>query len=203
MKPTLCLFAVLILAGWGRATEVDRASEYLKIIEVTSFEDLQRQAEAGDWVSQFGLGYLYAHGMGVPEDQVKALKWFRLAAAKGEPWVKGYLGAMYHTGKGVELDYQEAAKWLHSAAQGGDTRAQVVLSGMYVLGEGMPKDYIRGYMWLNLASAAGNGGAAVALDLLSSQMSPPQIEEAQRLSREWLEQRQSARPSCPEATDQG
>ena len=43
------------------------------------------------------------------------------------------------------------------------------------------------YMWHNLAAAQGSENAQAAKDLLEEEMTPEQIAEAQRMSREWLE----------------
>lgn len=40
-------------------------------------------------------------------------------------------------------------------------------------------------MWLNLAAAQGNKEASDARDKLAQEMTSSQIEEAERLAREW------------------
>ena len=45
--------------------------------------ELRARAEAGDAASQFNLGFRYATGEGVPEDDAEAARWFRLAAEQG------------------------------------------------------------------------------------------------------------------------
>ena len=42
-------------------------------------------------------------------------------------------------------------------------------------------------MWLNLARAGGSTDAAQNLDRIEKEMTPEQIAEGQRLSREWWE----------------
>jgi len=56
---------------------------------------------------------------------------------------------------------------------------------MYLLGYGVPKDTVLMYMWFNLAAANGNKDTAKVRDLATKTMTPAQIAEAQRLSREW------------------
>ena len=41
-------------------------------------------------------------------------------------------------------------------------------------------------MWLNLAAAQGDEDARELRDIVAGQMTPSQIEEAQRLAREWI-----------------
>ena len=46
--------------------------------------ELLRQAEAGVAWAQFYIGVVYENGLGVPQDDANAVKWFRLAAEQGE-----------------------------------------------------------------------------------------------------------------------
>lgn len=62
---------------------------------------------------------MYTHGEGVPENDAEALKWFRLAAYKGETDAQNLLGLMYGTGKGVPENYIQAYKWFNLAAAQG------------------------------------------------------------------------------------
>ncbi len=55
-------------------------------------------------------------------------------------------------------------------------------------GEGMPQDYVQAHMWFNLAAANESEEGRENRDMLAEQMISAQIEEAQRLAREWLEQ---------------
>ena len=59
---------------------------------------------------------------------------------------------------------------------------------MYENGIGVPEDIVLAYMWWNLAAAQGNENAQALKGFLEPEMTREQIaEEAQRLSREWLE----------------
>lgn len=53
------------------------------------------------------------------------------------------------------------------------------------MGEGVPKDLVLAYMWANLAAAQGNEMAKEARDVWEKQMTPAQIAEGQKLSRDW------------------
>jgi hypothetical protein len=44
----------------------------------------QRAADQGDAAAQYNLGNLYLEGRGMPQDDAKALKWFRRAADQGD-----------------------------------------------------------------------------------------------------------------------
>ena len=90
----------------------------------------------------------------------------------------------YYEGKGVAQDYAEALKWLRRGANNFDARARYKLGEMYYEGKGVTKDYMQAYMWLNLAAPVSKAAESLR-DLLAEGMTSQQIEEGQRLAREW------------------
>ena len=83
----------------------------------TRFVDaLRARAEAGDAEAQYNLGVSYAYGQGVPEDDVEAVRWFRLAADQGSADAQYSLGVMYADGQGVPEDYVQAHMWYNLSA---------------------------------------------------------------------------------------
>jgi TPR repeat protein len=52
----------------------------------------------------------------VQEDDVEAVKWFRLAAEQGDASAQYNLGVMYTNGEGVPKDDVTAARWYRLAA---------------------------------------------------------------------------------------
>jgi TPR repeat protein len=79
--------------------------------------------------------------------------------------------------------------WYRKAAEQGDTYGQMNLGSAYDMGDGVPKDQVLAYMWLNLSAAAGNELSRGELRDLEREMSKSQIQEAQRLTREWRRSR--------------
>ncbi len=111
-------------------------------------------------------------------------------AQQGEASAQWQLGIMYYGGLGVPKDYQEAVKWFRKAADQGFDDAQYNLGVMYAHGEGVPKDYVLAHVWINLAVANSTEEDVSELgvkrrDELEENMTPEQIAEAHRLSREW------------------
>jgi TPR repeat protein len=92
-------------------------------------------------------------------------------------------------GRGVPQDDVEAAKWYPQAAEQGHADAQYNLGLMYANGEGVAEDDVMGYMWWDLAAAQGYEAAKENKGMISKRMTPEQIAEAQKLSREWLAKR--------------
>jgi len=73
-------------------------------------------AEAGDVDAQYYLGWMYANGEGVPEDDAQAVRWHRKAAEQGLAIAQNNLGWMYASGEGVPEDDVFAYAWFNLAA---------------------------------------------------------------------------------------
>ena len=108
--------------------------------------------------------------------------------------VQSNLGLMYDNGEGVPEDDRQAVFWYRKAAKQGDAVAQSNLGNMYDDGEGVPKDDVQAYVWINLAAAQGDEEAKQDRTLIRQRMTPAQIAEAQKLSRElaaWIAEARS------------
>ena len=88
-------------------------------------------------------------------------------------------------------DYATAVRLNRPLAEQGDANAQYNLGTFYDNGLGVPLDKVRAYMWFSLSAAQGRDGAAAFRDLIARRMTPAQIEEAQKLAREWKPNTQS------------
>ena len=152
---------------------------------VTALRLLKPLADQGNASAQTNLGFMYDNGQGVPQDYAAAVKWYRMAAEQGAASAQYNLGVMYAKGQGVPQDYAAAVKWYRMAAEQGYASAQTNLGAMYANGQGVPRDNVLAYMWSNLAAATGSANAAKTRDLVARRMTPSDISEAQRLSREW------------------
>ena len=151
----------------------------------------RRLAAQGDARAQSILGLMYYRGRGLPADQSEAVRWFRAAADRGDTSGQFYLGVAFSEGRGVPQDYAEAMKWYRRAADQGDAPAQYNLGLSYAKGEVGGPDNVSAYVWFNLAAARfpasdlRRSAAAANRDLVASKMTPDQIAEAQRLTRDW------------------
>ena len=104
---------------------------------------------------------------------------------KGHIVAQFALGFMYERGEGVPKDSAQAVAWYRKSAEQGDDNAQFFLGRMYRDGIGVPKDLLISYMWLNLAAAQGHEVANEMREMLEKSMTAAQIDEGQRLCREW------------------
>ena len=59
---------------------------------------------------------MYAGGRGVGRDNAEAVRWYRMAAERGDVGGQFNLGAMYNEGRGVPQDFVQAHKWYNLAA---------------------------------------------------------------------------------------
>jgi len=150
-------------------------------------EELRRLADKGDVDAMFNLGVMYADGRGVAKDEKQAVQWYRKAAELGYPAAMFNLGWMYENGRGVAKDDKQAVECYRKAAELGHPNAMVNLGVMYANGSGVAEDDVLAYVWANLAGAHGAARGTELCDLLEKRMTGAQIEEAQRLSREWMD----------------
>ena len=89
----------------------------------TAIQEWTPLAEAGNAVTQFMLGYMYAKGQGVLQDYAEAVKWYRLAADQGDADAQNNLGVMYEYGRGVLQDNVMAHMWYNIASANGHDKA--------------------------------------------------------------------------------
>jgi len=141
------------------------------------------------------LGVMYAEGRGVTQDDAQAVNWHRKAAEQGYAMAQILLGIRYREGRGVPQDDVQAVDWYRKAAEQGYAPAQLNLGVMYAEGLGAPQDYMQAHMWLNLATVRHadeelRKNAVEGRNRVAAKMTPNQLEEAQRLAREWKPARQ-------------
>jgi TPR repeat protein len=129
------------------------------------------------------LGYLYDQGLGVAQNRSEAAKWYRRAADSGEPRAQFNLADLYLRGEGVPHDESAAFAWFQKAALGGHVEARIMVGSMYAAGRGTPADPAAAYMWLSLAALQGDSRANTKLEMLRSQMTAEQLEEASGRAR--------------------
>ena len=151
----------------------------------------RKAADQGNANAQFKLGLMCAEADGVLQNYAEAVKWYRKAAEQGIEGAQYNLGLMYSTGQGVPQDNAEADKWNRRAAEQGDEDAEFNLGVAYHNGDGVPRDEVEEYKWFNLAAAQGDKTAKKNLLSLEAIMTPDQIAEAQRLSREFTPRKES------------
>ena len=132
MTHTICLTLAILLGGLvtGCGSDFDSGTDFDKGLAAykngdfaTALRQFRPLAEDGHARAQHHLGFMYAKGEGVPQDDKTAVKWYTLAAEQGYAGAQTNLGLMYYTGRGVLQDYVYAHMWLHIAATSGYKKA--------------------------------------------------------------------------------
>jgi uncharacterized protein len=80
---SLFLITLIMSSGTASADSQKGLDAYNAEDYATAMKEWRPLAEQGDAFAQYNLGVMYANGRGVPEDDVEAVKWYRLAADQG------------------------------------------------------------------------------------------------------------------------
>ena len=118
--------------------------------------------------AQLSIGFMYANGQSVPQDYVKAMKWYLKAAEQDLALAQFNLGVMYENGQGVPQNYAEAVRWYRKSAEQGRADAKCNLGYMYQKGQGVPQDYSEAVRWYREGAEQGNAQAQFNLGLMYS-----------------------------------
>lgn len=164
-----------------------------------AFNWYTKAANQGDAMAQYNLGVCYALGNGVTQDYSQAVKWYRKAADEGQMAAQYSLGVCYHEGRGIQASWVDAINWFHSAAEQGHPAAQFNLAYMYAEGQAVDKDLVEAYKWYDLAAQQNEPNAAQRRDMIAQEMTPLQVAEGQRLSREFVIHKQGDASNQPDA----
>ena len=88
---------------------------------------IRMAAERGFAKAQSDLGYMYAMGLGVPQDKKKSFDLNMQAAVQGNAIAQHNVGNKYYKGEGVDKDVKQSFIWFKKAADQGIADAQCKL----------------------------------------------------------------------------
>ncbi len=176
LKTLIVLLVVLTFIGLPTLINANKSKSLDTAIEL---------AESGILEAQLALAVSYDHGNGVEQDFRKAAYWYTKAAMQGNGIAQYSLALLYDRGEGVQKDSSKAIFWYTESANNHQAKAQHNLGVKHAIGEEVEKSLPLSYMYFKLASSSLNDSKN-ALAGLSKLMTPEQIEEGQRLTREWL-----------------
>ena len=164
MKNVHVLLMVSLLTCAGGVAIAQDLDAGLKAAQAGDFQTALKEwkplaADQGHAYAQYNLGWMYANGRGVPEDDAEAVRWYRLAADQGLAIAQLHLGLMYASGRGVVEDDAEAVRWYRLAADQGLAYAQYNLGLKYANGRGVPEDDAEAVRWYRLAADQGLAGS--------------------------------------------
>jgi uncharacterized protein len=116
----LFLLSFLFLATPAFANDFEEGLDAIHGMDYDkALKKLMPLALHGYPAAQYNLGVMHEWGNGVPQDNVKALKWYRLSAEQSHKDAQNNLGAMLSKGEGEEQDFVKALKWFVIAADNG------------------------------------------------------------------------------------
>ena len=91
-----------------------------------AMELLRPAAKAGNAEAEELIGVMYASGLGVPKDDVRAFEWYLRSAMKGHAGAQSGVGWYYEVGRGMPTpDLTRAYMWYVLSAIGGDPDAAI------------------------------------------------------------------------------
>lgn len=91
-----------------------------------AYEHLLPAAQAGDADAEELIGVLYASGLGVERNDVRAFEWYLRASMKGHPGAQSGVGWYYEVGRGMPTpDLVRAYLWYVLSTIGGDPDAAI------------------------------------------------------------------------------
>uniref|UniRef100_A0A6B2L1E9 Uncharacterized protein n=1 Tax=Arcella intermedia TaxID=1963864 RepID=A0A6B2L1E9_9EUKA len=114
------------------------------------------------------LGWMYQHGLGVPNDNETAFALYEQAALLGSTFGMNALGECYYYGTGTETDLTSAKTWFEVAAEKNDPEAQLNLGRMAFSGIGTTKSYSKARSYFHQSALGGNLVALYNLAIMNS-----------------------------------
>ncbi|BFU97016.1 MAG: exported protein of unknown function [Nitrospira sp.] len=150
----ICWFASTLLLNACQDRRADKA--YLKGNYDKSAKELESLANLGDPRAQYNLGLLYDQGLGVPQSDALALRWYTQAAERGEPRAQYNLGIMYMNGQGTTPDPVQAYYWFSLAVAQGESKAADARD--YVMEQMSPGQISQGQQMVMTRLQAQTGG---------------------------------------------
>ncbi len=142
-------------------------------------------AERGDASAMNHMGVIYARGLGVDQDLVKASAWYGRAAANGNAIAMGNLAALYANGWGVTKDTDKSLEWYRRSAAAGYAKAMLQLGLAYSAGTGVEKNLTKAREWFEKAAAKNEAASIRNLGIIYRDGLGVDVDFAK--SRTWFE----------------
>ena len=121
-----CYWSLLLaLLSSPLAADIERGRDFM---EAGQYEEAMAEflpaARSGNADAEELIGVMYALGLGVERDDVRAFEWYLRASLKGHPGAQSGIGWYYEVGRGLPApDLVRAYAWYVLSAIGGDPDA--------------------------------------------------------------------------------
>ncbi len=119
--------ALLLLLSGPALADIERARQLMK---AGAFEEAREAlwpaARSGNADAEELIGVMYALGLGVERDDIRAFEWYLRSAMKGHPGAQSGVGWYYEVGRGMPApDLVRAYLWYVLSTIGGDPDAAI------------------------------------------------------------------------------
>lgn len=159
---SLMLCSALFATNYEDGMNAYKNKNYEKAMELFS----KAAKEDKDVKSIRNIGIMYASGMGVKQDFVKAVELLKKASNEGDAYAGFSLGNMYSMGDGVDKNFKEAAFWYEKSANAGNAQSSYNLGYLYTYGDGVKKNPTTAFQWYEKSANAGNIDAQINLSFI-------------------------------------
>ena len=121
------LLCVLMAFPGVAAAELETARDLMDAGEFeAAMEELRPAARSGNAEAEELIGVMYALGLGVEKDEIRAFDWYLRSAMKGHAGAQSGVGWYYEVGIGMPApDLIRAYMWYVLSAIGGDPDAAI------------------------------------------------------------------------------
>ncbi len=121
------IFAICCFIPTASLAELETARDLMDAKNYTAaMEELLPAARSGNAEAEELIGVMYAMGLGVERDDVRAFDWYLRAAMKGHAGAQSGVGWYYEVGRGIPApDLVRAYMWYVLSAIGGDPDAAI------------------------------------------------------------------------------
>ena len=121
------IIAILCMIPFATFAEIENARD---LMEASKFEEAMQEllpaARSGNAEAEELIGIMYAMGLGVKRDDIRAFEWYLRSALKGHPGAQSGIGWYFEIGRGLPApDLIRAYTWYVLSAIGGDPDAAI------------------------------------------------------------------------------
>ena len=128
MSKKLFLFCcVFFHLSFHASADLEKARDLMEANQFEqAMEELIPAARSGNAEAEELIGVMYAMGLGVERDEIRAFDWYLRSAMKGHPGAQSGVGWYYEVGIGMPApDLVRAYAWYVLSAIGGDPAAAI------------------------------------------------------------------------------
>tara|TARA_R110000868_G_scaffold291709_1_gene552244 strand:+ start:10532 stop:11119 length:588 start_codon:yes stop_codon:yes gene_type:complete len=148
--------------------------------------DFKKSANSGNPQGQNDLGVYYIRSVPHTVDKYKeAKRWLDKASEQNLSAAYYNLAGLYKDGLGVTKNLEHAVTLYKRGAQLGDVKSCGKLGFLYLHGQGVTEDISYSYLYFTLAAENGDQISSNMLNVISKQMTPQQLKQANELVKNY------------------